>query len=143
MKKVLKAETIIKLNGIPVSLCSDVEVDVHEGNVPLIWDESGQVIRGGVGAVSSPISDFRDEKPVGCVDKLCEVLAQAFGVSVDALKNPIRLKDAHGVELGEFVVKRLIIALLSEVVTNAVECHSVGGGSGNSSTNDLAETPHT
>ena len=137
MKKTLESGTIIKLNGIPVSLCSPVDVETSDGNASLIWDESGQIIRGGVGAVGRPISDFRDEKPVVRVDKLCEVLAQTFGVSVDALKNPIRLQNAHGVELGEFVVERLIIALLSEVVTDTIECHKVGlvSGSGNSSTN--------
>lgn len=138
MKKILKAETVIKLNGIPVSLCSDVEVETHDGNATLLWGESGQIIRGAVGVAGRPIGNISHEKPVVRIDKLLEVIAQTFGVGFDTLKNPVRLQDAYGVEFGEFVVERLIIALLAEVVTNTVECHSVGGvvgSSGNSSTN--------
>jgi hypothetical protein len=136
MKKTLKAETVIKLNGIPVSLCSDVEVETHAGNASLIWDESGEVIRSGGGLVGSPIGDLRDKKTVVIVNELLEVISKSFGVGVDSLKTPIRLQNTHGVKLGEFVVERLVVALLSEVIADDVAGHvGIGCGSKNSSTN--------
>lgn len=80
-------------------------------------------IRSGFGTSGSPIGNFRNEESVVRVDELLEVVAKTLGCRVDTLKAPIRLQDADGVELGEFVVKRLVIALLSEVVAKGVECH--------------------
>ena len=124
MKRKLKSGTLIKLNGIPVSLCDPVEVETSEGNASLIWDESGQIIRRPVALAGGPVRDFGNEKSVVLVDKLLEVIAKTHGCRVEALKAPIRLQDTDGVKLGEFVVERLIIALLSEVVAKGVKCHS-------------------
>ena len=121
--KKLKAGEIVKINGIPLSLCQDTEVETHEGNAPMVWSESGEIIRSGFGTSGSPIGNFRNEESVVRVDELLEVVAKTLGCRVDTLKAPIRLQDADGVELGEFVVKRLVIALLSEVVAKGVECH--------------------
>lgn len=41
--KKLKAGEIVKINGIPLSLCQDTEVETHEGNAPMVWSESGEI----------------------------------------------------------------------------------------------------
>ncbi len=112
MKTILEAGTLIKLSGIPVSLCSQVEVEISEGNAGLIWGGSRKIACSGRSLAGGPLGYLRDKKPVVIVNELLEVISKFFGVSIDSLKAPIRLQDAGGIKLGEFIVERLVVALL-------------------------------
>ena len=142
MKKTLESGTLIKINGLPVSLCSSVEVETSPGNAALIWGESGKIIRSTRSLMRSPLGDLGDKKTVVIVDELLEVISKTLSVGVNTLKAPIGLQDINGVKLGEFVVERLVVALLSEVITEDIARHGgIGGGFFNSPTNVKVHPP--
>ena len=70
MKRIIKSGGIVKINGIPLSVCHDVEVETHEGNAPMVWDESGEIIRGSLQSKPSPIGDLRDKQSVVGIDRV-------------------------------------------------------------------------
>jgi hypothetical protein len=123
MKRIIKSGEIVKVNGIPLSVCHDVEVETHDGNAPMVWDESGEIIRRAKQAVTSPVGHLRDKQTIIRIDECMETIAKTLGIGVDALKAPVGFQNADGIEFFEGFVERLVVALLAEVITEEVEPH--------------------
>ena len=60
----LKSGTIVKIDGVPLSLCEDVEVEFDQGNAGFFIGGSREIFGCSERFPSGPIGKLPDEKPV-------------------------------------------------------------------------------